>query len=376
SGWSETYTGSDVYMYTGTGTLVVLDGNGATSGTAGQVGIDDGGTEADATAGDDIIEGSEWRPYPSNGIIYSPGNLRVLGMIGDDNGTPSNPDDDTSYNLTIVSGGTIYIEGNLLRGTAGSSLALLAKDWVVLNPTHIFTGGYFTGTLEFETYGEEGEVRWKFMDNLIGEEDNLQAMYQVKEGGIITLMVLDFQRMMTFNTLTFMKLHLNEHWLLSVWGSNNSEFSTDGDILLGEVTTPVLEQDVDFVSENPITCRFVKIYLEDQRENPGEGWEAPFKIDAIKVLLKGGAGGDGTWNGEPVVSGLFYAQEKSWAVIPGNFPDKDKDYPIVIGGCIAENEQEQSEKWSDWSDISYIYEDLATPPYLPPSVNLVTLRRK
>jgi len=201
-GWEEIYKDSPTLFYTGTGTLIILDGNGQSSGTPGQVGIDNGGTEGEATAGDDIIEGSEWRSYPSNGLIYSPGNIRILGIIDSDT---------TPRNLTIVSGGTIYIEGNIIKEKDSSSLALLAKDWIALNPTHKFTGGYFWGTLKCDVSGGE-EVRWKFKDNLIGEDDNHQAMYQVGEGGIETLMVFDFERTMTFNTVTFIKLHLNDHW--------------------------------------------------------------------------------------------------------------------------------------------------------------------
>jgi len=389
-GWQETYTDSGTYFYTGTGTLVVLDGNGETSKkTAPQIGIDDG-TGA-ATAGDDIIEDDEWRPYPlpptvpnGNGVIYSPGNIRILGIIDSDT---------TPRNLTIVSGGTIYIEGNIIKEKDSSSLALLAKDWVALNPTHKFTGGYFTGTLGYEVSGDEADARWIHDDKLLGEEDEQQAKYQVKEAGLETLMILDFEQMMTFNVITLLKLFLNQDWELSVWGSNNSEFNMPpgkeyGDIQFGSTIIPTIDihnEDTDFVSDTGLTLRYVKIYLKDCSGGPGGGWTSPFQVDAIRLSLVGGEGGDGTYNGKPLINGLFYAQEQSWAVISGD-ETAVSPYAIVIGGCIAEKTQEESNNWSDWSEtrpepdpnpyIYYIYDSTISSNHLPSSVNLVSLKRK
>lgn len=99
--------------------------------------------------------------YPPNGVIYAEGNVRVAGTLPpatatglvqyfNDNGTPADASDDQRYyDLTVVSGGTVYIEGDLLspntyRTNAGaglvaadqdSRLALLARDYVCLNTT-------------------------------------------------------------------------------------------------------------------------------------------------------------------------------------------------------------------------------------------------
>ena len=75
-------------------------------------------------------------PYPPNGVLYATGDIRIKGML------PINTQ------LTIVSGGNIYIEGNLLKNRSGStnggplagvdercSIALLAKKNVVINTT-------------------------------------------------------------------------------------------------------------------------------------------------------------------------------------------------------------------------------------------------
>ncbi len=60
-----------------------------------------------------------------NGVIYAEGNVRVRGKIG-------------SRDITIVSMGNIYVEGNLTRSGVGR-VALLARKNVVLNPTQFVT---------------------------------------------------------------------------------------------------------------------------------------------------------------------------------------------------------------------------------------------
>jgi hypothetical protein len=67
-------------------------------------------------------------PYPGNGILYTEGSVRVRGRVG----SPGK-----GRTLQVVSGGTIYIEGNLLKGDPTSRLALLARDYVTMNPTKL-----------------------------------------------------------------------------------------------------------------------------------------------------------------------------------------------------------------------------------------------
>ncbi len=118
------------------------------------------------------IEGNiAYFPFPPNGVIYTEGNARVLGIMPPARdrfgrvgaNIPANevpnayfgePDPTTGYrdrrfDLQIVSGGTIYIEGDLLTPGAaglipntyaddkryGSRLALLARDYVCVNTT-------------------------------------------------------------------------------------------------------------------------------------------------------------------------------------------------------------------------------------------------
>jgi len=80
--------------------------------------------------------------YPENGVVFAEGSIRVRGVSGipyDVNNPNSNPQP-----LTIVSAGTIYLEGNLLQyrsggpsetSASGWQVSLLAQDNVVLNPS-------------------------------------------------------------------------------------------------------------------------------------------------------------------------------------------------------------------------------------------------
>jgi hypothetical protein len=70
-------------------------------------------------------------PYPQNGVLFAEGSLRIRGVVGRRNGSGAV----LPEQLTIVSGGSIYIEGSLIKGNPASRLALLAKDNVCLNPT-------------------------------------------------------------------------------------------------------------------------------------------------------------------------------------------------------------------------------------------------
>lgn len=76
-------------------------------------------------------------------VIVCEGNVRLRGSVSAD------PNDTTVYgtadtlprHITIITYGTAYIEGNLLRGNPNSSIAVLAHDYVCVNTTQ-FTAGH------------------------------------------------------------------------------------------------------------------------------------------------------------------------------------------------------------------------------------------
>jgi type II secretory pathway pseudopilin PulG len=96
------------------------------------------------------IGGSLILPFPQNGVIFATGDLAVRGTLPPRIGSPTHYYDDDSnrnYDLTIVSGGNIFIEGNVLSPVTAqlpgatadtdTKLALLARDSVVFNTTNL-----------------------------------------------------------------------------------------------------------------------------------------------------------------------------------------------------------------------------------------------
>lgn len=73
-------------------------------------------------------------------VIYAEGNVRVRGIL-----SPVEPATGTTTqviprHITIVTGGTAYIEGSLLKGTPDSSISVLAHDYVCINTTQFLAG--------------------------------------------------------------------------------------------------------------------------------------------------------------------------------------------------------------------------------------------
>jgi len=116
-----------------------------------------------SVAGQNVLESNKFAGYPAsnfdpanprvplayyrgNYVINAEGNIRIRGVVG---GLDSETGQYFLRHLTVVSGGTIYVEGNLLRdnitpnmasggGAAAavkgkSSIALLAHDYVAVN---------------------------------------------------------------------------------------------------------------------------------------------------------------------------------------------------------------------------------------------------
>lgn len=111
------------------------------------------GTVIDVNASNPPFEAGQ----PFNGVVFFEGNVRVRGVIP------------TDVQLTLVSNATIYIEGSITKGvvTPGgsrltrpsrSTLMLMAKDYVAVNPTQFF-GPAWRSTLT-EANETSGGVAW------------------------------------------------------------------------------------------------------------------------------------------------------------------------------------------------------------------------
>ena len=76
-------------------------------------------------------------------LIYAEGNVRVHGIASAD---PNDPDttltsaDKYPRHITIVTNGTAYIDGSLLKGNPDSSITVLAHDYVCVNTTQFLAG--------------------------------------------------------------------------------------------------------------------------------------------------------------------------------------------------------------------------------------------
>jgi hypothetical protein len=128
-----------------------------------------------------------YMPYPKNRVIFAEGNIRIKGMLPRD------------MQLTVVSGATIYIEGNILRyreqdpdspPSPKSSIALLATDYICVNTTQFFTpvrgifvpGNAATEEAHFEvTPGSEGTFWLDFsFGDWIGKYQNTPIALYVR----------------------------------------------------------------------------------------------------------------------------------------------------------------------------------------------------
>ncbi len=93
-----------------------------------------------------------YQANPNNDVvIYAEGNVRVRGTVSapvdapsaGGTHTPSDEGEDTDKlprHVTIVTNGTAYIDGSLLRGNQSSSISVLAHDYVCVNTTQFLAG--------------------------------------------------------------------------------------------------------------------------------------------------------------------------------------------------------------------------------------------
>ena len=124
------------------------------------------------------------KEYPTtftNGVIQAEGHVRIWGKLPPDRSNPcSERPEDAAFGqrLTVVSNGTIYVEGSLLKGEAydpsrlppiaggaaspanpsipkRSGLALLAQEYVTVNPTAYFTAPPETNSGDWSNYTGE-----------------------------------------------------------------------------------------------------------------------------------------------------------------------------------------------------------------------------
>ncbi len=93
----------------------------------------------------ETTENAKYPPSFGNGVLYAEGNIRIWGKLPADRNDACAPNGVAGRRLTVVSNGTIYVDSSLLKGDAvsgkpkRSGIALLAADYVTINPTAFFT---------------------------------------------------------------------------------------------------------------------------------------------------------------------------------------------------------------------------------------------
>ena len=107
-------------------------------------GVTDAGTVLDVPYSDldnDRTAASPGATADNDEIIYAEGNVRLRGTLSPEE-TLSGASQPVAIprHITIVTNGTAYIEGNLLKGNPDSSITVLAHDYVCVNTTQFLAG--------------------------------------------------------------------------------------------------------------------------------------------------------------------------------------------------------------------------------------------
>ncbi|KKK82587.1 hypothetical protein LCGC14_2801900, partial [marine sediment metagenome] len=304
----------------------------------------------------------------TNGIIYAQGDLSVSGIIP------------TGQNLTIVSGGNIFVDSNLLKETNTASLALLAKENIVLNPT-----------LRYAVDWTSPDDSWQDGSGALANPGEGTSTYPGTEtisipSGVSNTYIID---------LDLGKLVTGGRIIL--WGYQDGEGSQIDTTLDVFLSRDAANWDSATVDENPSgdyhldftpqTFRWVRFELEVENTHPTQDQDFNLSsegFDAIEVPIYAVDAALFTEDGSlEVVTGGGMDQVES--ILPNNNayqPDADGLKVPSDSGIYSQRlffwgtltETEWTESIPDWEYIAYAYDDnlsSSPPPSLPPSVNLV-----
>ncbi|MEI7831966.1 MAG: hypothetical protein WCJ56_02040 [bacterium] len=344
--------------------------------------------------------------YPRNGVIFAEGNLVVKGNLPasvmhsdlvpypptgkpggfDTNGSIKYYVDDYNrrFDLTIVSGGTVYIDGNLLspgsRGTAvvgsdfDSKLALLATDNVVLNPTHLFD---FTSATSQPPQALNGENLWRLSQ---GAGSALTVSFSTAGAGISRMLLRhagDSSNLIT--PYTQMRMSVNN--VVYPWDVANTNitlrdkmvFST---LLAKSTLFPTASMwSSNLFPDSPLGLQVLSSFPPQIKfYGSGQTNTVKFEVAGGGDYLLGAGTVDGTLGAGFLVTGLdlqvdalCYAQRGSWFVIPGKYSNESADpvirnqpwpFPkykepqdvrIIFNGAIIENRPAPLEMVNEWT---------------------------
>jgi len=319
----------------------------------------------------------DYPDYP-NQVIFAEGNVRIRGVL------PARPAGGRDYNLTVVSGGTIYIDGQILSPQDGygrnpgtgagytpgqpvpdehnTKIALLARDCVTLNATRLapqIVAGDISAApddpvnpdplqqhweLSAETSGA-AYTSWMFGEPVAaGHRVGISVLHTAQDPGpaAMSMSVYDYVGGWTWRPFIF----------------NTAPVDTQGDrfyfVQQGLLTAPADAANVERaltpdwgqrVATSPAVPFDIGGYLSD--ENGGSGMPAYMRsiaISAADPMLAGAGAGSGSteywlkkWKvyeddgaGNPTgaihakINALIYAENGCWFVIPGSYYDASR----------------------------------------------------
>ncbi len=320
----------------------------------------------------------------TNNLIYAEGDLSVSGVIP------------TGKNLTIVAGGNIFIDSNLLKEANNASLALLAKKDIVLNPTlrcGVASGNTSTNPL------------WYNPDYSLGNPDSYYT--SPTASGLTSFapdetktysLDIDLGRLVTGGRIVLWNYEDGDggqlETSLQVWVHRDDPpppYSSNWDLEVlqfpdgDHISSP--SHSIDFT---PRTFRWIRLNLQAHNKHETQTQEFDLseeRFNAVEIPLYG-------------IDAALCAEEGSLKVVTGGgvnqedtiLPNNDAYEPLDAGGLKTPGgtngrlffwgtlaETEWTGSVSGWDYLAYVYDpNLSSnpPPSLPPSVNLVSLKRK
>ncbi len=347
--------------------------------------------------------------YPSypNQVIFTEGNARVHGVLPVRewaNGAVAR-----DYNLTVVSGGTIYIDGQLLSpqdifgrdpgdGTGGTAarqtgraavsdedntrVALLASDCVCLNPTQIvpqLTSGEVAAAADDPNNPQADQQHWELSPEATGEVYS-NWMFGEPTGNNVALSVFQSATDPGPAAIT-MSVYNGQAgtWTPYIFGGSNDFLFVQPGLLTGNNVDNNLAPGWGdlYNPANPLVPWFIRPLIVDSGNAIYPGVLKSFAISHADVPPGLGAGATNYWikkwkvyeeaGGLPQgsvhakVNALIYAEHGCWFVIPGDYfaPKatglgawymRRYNYDIAVRGAITENFHADPEMVQVWSD--------------------------
>ncbi|MFQ3610170.1 MAG: hypothetical protein SNJ72_01620 [Fimbriimonadales bacterium] len=331
------------------------------------------------TLTNEFVVGDTQFDVPFNGVIYAEGNVRIRGRI------PSN------RQITIVTNGTAYIDGNIVKGNERSALAIIARDYVCVNTTQFFARSTDSpATAQGDPFNTDAPYYFEVLPNLpmrilfsFGEDPSqyqgnfgaLMLMVRHAAGGTGSFMNLLVNP--SFSTQPFYTFNLPgfPSYLYPLGASSLQVYPNYEKVMFPLVPAPNGSNYV--LDGTPGITNMLQFQLQPFT-NPNDGFQlptdnAPYRLSAVAI--------------QPLdikIQAALFAQEGSFFVIPGYwFNNNPQDLPgqaqrpagvaspefpfygqpldiqITIEGSIAENftaalgdQTEWLRKWG-WIPVRY-----------------------